>query len=152
MPIRVFLTPNYAELDGILEKTTGAIPLASTKQRLAVERIKIFSDGSLGAATAAIKDQGDSYQGILIHTKEKMVQMISDAHSKGFRVEIHAIGDAAAEQVLSAMEETSRIIQPGVLNRPILTHCQVLSEYSLQAMKRLNVIANIQPSFVATGP
>ena len=150
LPIRVFLTPNYAEINDIINRTNGPVPLASTKQRLAIERVKIFSDGSLGAETAAIKDVGENYKGILIHTKDSLVRMISDASEKGFRVEIHAIGDAAAEQVVKALEESAAT--RGVeLNRPILTHCQVLSELSFEKMMKLNVLANVQPSFVATG-
>jgi predicted amidohydrolase YtcJ len=34
------------------------------------------------------------------------------------------------------------------LERPVLTHCQVLGPDLIQRMKTLGVIANIQPSFV----
>jgi hypothetical protein len=36
------------------------------------------------------------------------------------------------------------------IHRPILTHCQVLGEDLIQRMKKLQVIANIQPQFVTT--
>ena len=66
--------------------------------------------------------------------------------SLGFRVEIHAIGDAAAEQVLCAMETAGGCPS----ERPVLTHCQILGEDLVRQMKRLGVIANVQPSFVPT--
>jgi predicted amidohydrolase YtcJ len=47
--------------------------------------------------------------------------MITHARGLGFRVEIHAIGDAAAEQVLDALDSAG--VSP--CERPVLTHCQV---------------------------
>lgn len=149
LPVRVFLTPNYHELDELTKVIGGPVPLSSTKQKLAVERVKIFSDGSLGAETAALKENDISYKGILIHTKEGLQEMITDSSKRGFRVEIHAIGDAAAEQVLNAMEDSVKQ-QSTPLFRPILTHCQVLSYHAIDLMVRHDVIANVQPSFVPT--
>lgn len=149
LSIRVFLTPNYVELKELTKTIRGPVPLSSTKQKLAIERIKIFSDGSLGAETAALKEDDTKHKGILIHTKENLTNMITDSSRQGFRVEIHAIGDAAAEQVLNAMAD-SVVIQGVPLNRPILTHCQVLSPHAINQMEKHNVIANVQPSFVPT--
>jgi hypothetical protein len=40
-----------------------------------------------------------NHTGILVHKNKDLEDMISHARGLGFRVEIHAIGDAAAEQV-----------------------------------------------------
>lgn len=69
--------------------------------------MKIFSDGSLGAETAALRLERDSsaaesertHKGVLMHKAEAMRCMIAVARSNGYRLEVHAIGDAAAEQV-----------------------------------------------------
>jgi predicted amidohydrolase YtcJ len=69
--------------------------------------VKIFSDGSLGAETAALRVDGSEppvSTGVLVHNDAGLRSMIQEARERGFRVEIHAIGDAAADQVLSAME------------------------------------------------
>lgn len=85
---------------------------------LAVDRVKVYSDGSLGAETAAIRllpdpassqssdgnikssSSGESqYKGILIQSEKSLKGKIIQAKDKGYRLEIHAIGDAAAEQV-----------------------------------------------------
>ena len=72
---------------------------------------------------------------------------ILSATQCGWRLEIHAIGDAAVAQVLTALESVhTQSASP--LTRPVLTHCQVLGEDLIQRMKALGVIANIQPSFV----
>ena len=122
LPIRVFLTPVYtdiykAEADGGLNGM-GSLSLAheinpgnsnTVNSRLVINRVKIFSDGSLGAETAAIRtslarpsddSQGtNSFRGVLIHEDGELRDMIRQCKDLGYRVEVHAIGDAAAEQV-----------------------------------------------------
>jgi predicted amidohydrolase YtcJ len=151
IPIRIFLTPNYAELHQVINETGGPLKDISAETRLIMDRVKIFSDGSLGAETAALnKADSSSYTGILIHTKEKLKSMISEITDLGFRVEIHAIGDAAADQVVDCIHDVA-VLERKEVFRPLLTHCQVLSAHSVGRMKDFNVIANVQPSFVATG-
>lgn len=169
--------------DRLVEKLSDYSDQAS---RLSVDRIKIFSDGSLGAETAAIRQaKGDlngvvasnqsetflpdasasfiqeshsecgagtdsghksDYSGLLMYTKDDMLRMVTTAMKQGYRLEIHAIGDAAAEQVLHAM------LQCGVTpeDRAVLTHCQVLGKDLIDLIKQLGVICNVQPSFVPT--
>ena len=107
---------------------------------------QIFGDGSLGAETAALRSKGGGMTGVLIHEETDLHKMISDSKSKGFRVEIHAIGDAAAETVLSAMRSSGI----AATDRPILTHCQVLGDDLIDVMSSMGVIAAVQPSFVPT--
>eukprot|EP00595_Chromulina_sp_UTEXLB2642_P002474 CAMPEP_0196764132 /NCGR_PEP_ID=MMETSP1095-20130614/5411_1 /TAXON_ID=96789 ORGANISM="Chromulina nebulosa, Strain UTEXLB2642" /NCGR_SAMPLE_ID=MMETSP1095 /ASSEMBLY_ACC=CAM_ASM_000446 /LENGTH=236 /DNA_ID=CAMNT_0042118839 /DNA_START=51 /DNA_END=758 /DNA_ORIENTATION=- len=72
--------------------------------------------------------------------------MITRVDNSGYRLEVHAIGDAAAEQVIDAIEYCN--ISP--TKRPILTHCQVLGGDLIERMRERGIIANIQPSFVPT--
>jgi predicted amidohydrolase YtcJ len=39
------------------------------------------------------------YRGILMHKTDKLTAMVRSARAKGFRLEVHCIGDRAAEQV-----------------------------------------------------
>lgn len=50
---------------------------------------------------------------------------VAQARDRGFRVEVHAIGDRALEAVLDAFEGAG--LQP--TDRPIVTHCQVTSNH-----------------------
>ena len=185
LPMRVFLTPTEKELGdeslNMIKFEGKAHDLQAATARLSAERVKIFSDGSLGAETAAIRTTANapvgftttssssstkeempssasasssaSFNGVLIHSLDSLVEQISRARSRGWRVEIHAIGDASAEQVLSAME-----IAYGADGDeeemgtwlPVLTHCQVLGWDLMTRMARGKVIANVQPSFVPT--
>lgn len=155
LPVRIFLTPVQRELHRCAQLAPRPSQLAlpgsdvsSSSSRLAWQRVKIFSDGSLGAATAAVRDDSATGQmtGLLIYDFDQLKGMISESRARGFRVEVHAIGDAAAEQVLSAMEAAGVI----AVERPVLTHCQVLGKDLIEKMRTLGVIANVQPSFVPT--
>ena len=86
------------------------------------------------------------YRGILLHSSSSLTDMVRVAKDNGFRLEIHCIGDKAAEQTLSALEEAGCSSE----DRPVMTHCQVLSPGIIQRMKDVGAIANVQPSFVPT--
>jgi predicted amidohydrolase YtcJ len=102
----------------------GEVPLPDDSTGLlSCHRVKLFADGSLGAKTAALREpycrHGSSGggQGVLIMSQEELVQEFRYADEKGYRLEVHVIGDQAAEVVLDALEEAN--ISPD--QRPILT-------------------------------
>ncbi len=110
-------------------------------------RIKLFSDGSLGAETAALIDnyENSSSNGVLIYSEEELAKLISEAHINGWQLEIHAIGDRSAELVVKLFESTG-----AYKNRAVLTHCQILNESIIRKLAQLGIIANIQPIFINT--
>jgi len=126
--------------------SSSSYNMSLPQSRLVVDRVKIFSDGSLGAETAALRTPSSSHSGILIHELSALVSRMRKAREAGFRLETHAIGDAAAEQVLLALTQSGSKPQ----ERPVLTHCQVLGADLIEQMREGNVIANVQPSFVPT--
>ena len=67
--------------------------------------------------------------------------------TKRYQLEIHAIGDYAAQVTVEALESAGAV---GIEHRPVLTHCQVLNQKVVEDMERLKVIANVQPLFVNT--
>uniref|UniRef100_K3XA87 Amidohydrolase 3 domain-containing protein n=1 Tax=Globisporangium ultimum (strain ATCC 200006 / CBS 805.95 / DAOM BR144) TaxID=431595 RepID=K3XA87_GLOUD len=143
LPLRVYMTPSIGELKD------PATPRPGSKVGiLSCDRIKLFSDGSLGAETAAVRQPyiGTDNRGILMDSDADLIKKVSDANADGYRLEIHAIGDRAAEQVLMALKAA----QIPAEKRPILTHCQILGEDLLVQMRDQGVIGNIQPSFTIT--
>jgi len=146
--------------------TTKALNLWDATSRLVVERLKIFSDGSLGAETAALRTEAailhaqssatdtsngikrpfTEYRGVLIHSNGSLLHQMEAARRRGFRLEVHAIGDAAAAAVLDCMETCGVT----ALERPVITHCQVLGADLILRMAKLGCVANIQASFVPT--
>jgi hypothetical protein len=144
LTMRVYLTPMINELSTLIE--IGA-KSNQGDDFLRWGRIKIFSDGSLGAETAALFDnyENSSSKGILIHSPKILYDLVSNAHNNGWQLETHAIGDLSAETVVSIYEQTG-----AWKNRPVLTHCQILNESIINKMNELNIIANIQPIFINT--
>ncbi len=54
-----------------------------------------------------------------------LTSSVKEATGMGFRLEVHAIGDAAAEAVIKAFEDAN--VSPE--KRPLLTHAQVCTIY-----------------------
>jgi predicted amidohydrolase YtcJ len=114
--------------------------------------IKILADGSLGAHTAAFKepysDQPES-TGMMLYTAEELGRLVIQGHEADFQLAIHAIGDYAVETVLNTLDEAlSRA--PKENHRHRVEHASVLSENAIRHMKRLNLIASVQPHFVVS--
>ena len=140
LKIRVHLTVGYNELD-----SPGCPEAQQVIGKLKAARVKLFADGSIGGSTAALEEPysdntgvGSEGKGVLLYKTEELLQMIKRAHNEGWRLEIHAIGDAGAHQVISCYESLE-------LERPILTHCLVLNPNLMKRMKKAEIIANIQP-------
>ncbi|EGD75660.1 hypothetical protein PTSG_07778 [Salpingoeca rosetta] len=149
LQVRVHLTIPYDELHTHADAPER--PTATSDDMLRCERVKVFADGSLGANTAALSlpyrcKHHRATKGILNYTQPTLETMFSRATRSGFQLEVHAIGDDAAHKVVSAFAECGL----GREHRPILTHCQVLRQDVVDAMAQLQVVANIQPSFVVT--
>jgi len=147
LPLRVFLTINYEEFEEE-GKQPNFHTLNSKPPLFTCRRIKLYSDGSLGAETAALRSPypGSTNRGLLIHNVEDLAAKICHSHEAGFQLEVHAIGDRALSTVLEALKRAR--IKPGA--RPVITHCQVLGEDLINRMAKQGVVASIQPSFVGT--
>lgn len=110
--------------------------------------IKIFADGAIGAATAAIygkftsnPDGGDD-QGQLIYSPERLKEMVLTAHNAGYQVSIHSIGDRATDLVMDAFEAT------GEPSRHRIEHAMMLSDAQIKRLARLNPHVCMQPEFL----
>lgn len=122
---------------------------------LRIGGIKIFADGTLGSQTAAMLDSfegsPDNY-GILTIPEQEMMDTVSDATEMGLTIAIHAIGDRAAKVALDAIERAQMLMEEqGTLEdahsglRYRLEHVQLIAPNDLERMRRLGVIASIQP-------
>lgn len=118
--------------------------------RYRVNCIKIFSDGSLGARTAALKapyNDAPDTKGILIYTQDEINELVLISHMNNCPVAIHAIGDRGMEMSLNAIENAQKKYPANKLRHGIV-HCQITDEKLLNRMKELNVIAFVQPIFI----
>jgi hypothetical protein len=113
--------------------------------------IKIFSDGSLGARTAALEapyNDDPSNCGVTIYRQEELDGLVSEAHSAGLQVAIHAIGDRAARMALESLAKSTTKTQENLRHR--IEHASVLNSNLIDEFKRLGVIASVQPHFTVS--
>lgn len=109
--------------------------------------LKMFADGALGGSTAALSEpyaDQPNQKGMFIHTDEQLEAYVKLARKYNSAVAIHAIGDAAAEQVIQAIEKYP--VPEGQRDR--LIHACVLREDLVERLKPLPVVLDIQPAFV----
>jgi predicted amidohydrolase YtcJ len=110
--------------------------------------LKILSDGSMGAGTAAFFEpyaDDPATKGLLLQSVEELERMIGEADRAGFQLAVHAIGDRANTLVLDAFEKAARA--NGARERRFrIEHAQVVRKSDLPRYKALGVIASIQPS------
>lgn len=112
--------------------------------------LKLLSDGSLGARTAWLRapyaDAADTC-GTAIYSQETLDALVLRAHSAGMQVAVHAIGDAAADSVLTAIERAQAAC-PRENARHGIVHAQIFNQEQIKRAADLNMHAYIQPIFL----
>jgi len=86
---------------------------------------------------------------MMLYTKKKLNKLVSKAHNAGLQLAVHAIGDRAIEAVLKAFSKTLRNF-PRENHRHRIEHCSVLNPRIIKRIKRLGLIASIQPHFIVS--
>jgi predicted amidohydrolase YtcJ len=110
---------------------------------------KLFADGSLGSRTAFTREpyhDDPSTRGFQRHSQEEMNALVRKNHENGFQVIIHAIGDAAIDEALTAFEKAN-----GGRNNDLrhgIVHCQITDMPLLQRMAHNDILALMQPIFL----
>lgn len=158
-----------SELDLLLEAApelalpVGVLVIADTPAELAAAArrlekagpmvyflgLKAFADGSLGGHTAALRRPYTDRPGL--HGTHRLDprwagEMIRAADALGGMTAVHAIGDAALDRVLDAMEGA---IAAGVdPERLRVEHVSLATETDCRRLAGLGVTACIQPSFL----
>ncbi len=109
--------------------------------------MKIFADGALGGRTALLQHpytDDPRTNGVAMHKQEELNRLVKKARANNMPVAIHTIGDEALSMALEAIE-----IHPCQTGVDRLIHVQVVSAELLERLKRLPVVLDIQPRFVA---
>jgi predicted amidohydrolase YtcJ len=149
LPLRVYILIPVELLDHLvgLGLSTGF-----GDDMVRIGGVKILADGSLGARTAALHasySDDPSTRGMMLYKEEKLEELMMKAHRAGLQLAIHAIGDRAVDVVLTALEKTLKEI-PREDHRHRIEHASVLSKTLIRRMKKLGVIASVQPHFVVS--
>jgi predicted amidohydrolase YtcJ len=108
--------------------------------------VKLYADGSLGARSAAmLEDYSDDpgNRGLVVTSKELLLERTLASHRHGFQVATHAIGDAANRMVLDVYEEVLKK-EPGKDLRHRVEHAQILDPGDIPRFAALGVIPAMQ--------
>lgn len=123
-----------------------AFDSASPANRARVHGIKLFTDGAIGVTTAALHERyrTANHRGLLLYSDAELEGLIARYASEK-PMAIHAIGDAAIDQVVSAVEAVARRIQSRQIIR--MEHAQFISESTARRAKALGMHLCMQPNF-----
>lgn len=117
---------------------------------LRIGSVKLFADGALGTQTAAMLapyETNPQNSGILMLSKEEIIEFGKTASQNGLSLAIHAIGDRANREVIDAYSEIRQFERdqhlPGLNHR--IEHVQVLAKEDLNRLAKNKIIASMQP-------
>lgn len=152
LPLRVWCCL-YGNPDGIAAQAhTAGLRFGREVGLLRYGAMKIFADGSAGGLTAAMSEPylvGEAgNHGVLCLPEARMHAMLAHYHAQGYQLAIHAIGDAAIEQVLSGIERAGSAAQPVPGRRHRIEHCGFLSPTQLRRMAAAGIDPVPQPVFL----
>ena len=111
---------------------------------------KLFSDGSIGGRTCRMRApfEGEAENvGLWMEPPDVMKAKIVKAHSLGFQIGIHAIGDAAIDLILDAYEEAQAKF-PRANTRHRIEHCSIIDFETVQRIRRLGAVPIPGTSFL----
>ena len=104
--------------------------------------IKSFVDGAIAGYTAWLsKPYGHKpgNYGIPTKTPEEIDELVLEAHSAGFQMEVHANGDKAISMLLDSYEKAQNRF-PARDRRHRIAHCTLVNRELLERIKNLGVV------------
>ncbi|MDG6909298.1 MAG: amidohydrolase [Nitrososphaerota archaeon] len=142
---RVYIPPgaiDFAKSEGILARFRG--------DRLRINGVKLFADGSLGARTAALREpysDDPPNSGILRFSLEELTEAVGRVDSEGLQAIVHAIGDRAIEQAIEALSTVAGGTNP---RRHRVEHAGLLPKDLRSKMVKHGIRVAAQPLFVTS--
>lgn len=148
-PIRIRLFLQWSAVLG----PKGMDPVRLTEHMAAMDPLrcrivglKIFADGAIASATAAIyggyAGQEAKTSGQLIYSPERLTSMVRVADEAGWRIAVHSIGDYSSDLVMDAFRET------GHGDRHRIEHAMILSDDQIARLADLGCHVTMQPEFL----
>ncbi|MDD5208352.1 MAG: amidohydrolase family protein [Elusimicrobiales bacterium] len=107
-------------------------------------------DGGMGSQDAALRlpySNNPGNRGVLFYTDEEVVKFTKQANREGLQIEMHAIGDAAFDQAVMAIEAALRD-RPRPDHRHGIIHACLPTEEGLRKCASLGIHIPFQPAFL----
>ena len=137
---------------GLLERTKfwaapDTFDALSASAQDHVAGIKLFTDGALGARSAAISQHylGEpENRGMLVYSDQQLERTVEQSLEQKNALAIHAIGDVAIQQVVATLEKVDRV---GSAKKIRIEHAQLIDLETARRCKSLGVTLSMQPNF-----
>lgn len=107
-------------------------------------------DGCFGSEDAALRQpyaNDPQNRGILYHSDEEVIRFAKRANREGMQIEMHAIGDAAFDQAVTALEAALKDC-PRQDHRHGIIHACLPTDEGLQKCADLGIQIPLQPAFL----
>jgi len=114
--------------------------------RLRMGGVKLYADGALGSRGAWLKapySDAPTQSGAGFMSDDVIRTLMSRAAMDNYQVAVHAIGDKANAQVLSAIEELSETYKGD--RRWRIEHAQIVDPVDLPRFGKHGIVASLQP-------
>lgn len=106
--------------------------------------IKLFTDGAIGASTAAISGYKNAGLPFLTYSDKGFAERIEQILNYNTNIAIHAIGDIAIEQIISTLEHFKNKIGNIQIR---LEHAQFITKNQAKRARDLDIVLSMQPNF-----
>ncbi len=120
---------------------------SAAASEVSARTVKLFADGVIEAGTAALLapyDDAPHTCGLPVWQPRELAAAAAAFDADGFRLHIHAIGDAAVRAALDAVEHVTEVNGPRD-RRPVVAHTQLVHPDDLPRFAALGVVANFEP-------
>ncbi|MFM9107457.1 MAG: amidohydrolase [Chloroflexota bacterium] len=148
LPVRTYLMMMIDEtLDAL---ASLGIRTGFGDEWLRIGPAKLFADGSIGGRTARMLlpyESSEAELGLWMMPPDDLKAKVLRAHTAGFQVGIHAIGDGAIELVLDAYREAQQA-DPRPDARHRIEHCSIVDDHLLRRIADQKVIPIPGTSFL----
>nr|MDO8109678.1 amidohydrolase [Candidatus Sigynarchaeota archaeon] len=124
--------------------------LSGDSGRFVLGGIKLYSDGSFGARTAAMNEPySDSLSGecgFMVKDHDTLYALVKETNELGYQVITHAIGDKANRLVVDVYKEV--LAEHNKPHRYRIEHASTLTTDTMADAARLGIIIASQPAFI----
>lgn len=148
------------DLNGVLSniKKVGVHPLVRGDHMLRIVGIKTFLDGGMLTGSAYMRQpwgvsdiysiDDPEYRGVRFIPPDRLEPIVATTIKSGLQFTAHSVGDGAVHLLLDTYEKLHDRGLPVRETRSSITHSNFMSLEAVQMMKRLGVVADIQPAWL----